>query len=269
MTWWWTRLSEPRSHDRKAPTRSLGSHAMVSRSSSIIRRRESPGSWRGTVVVLRSALIVNVTLTVYCGCTECARAELSRVGFRRSPPCDAEDPMGKKAKAPATKPAKAAAAKPAGAKPAATAKPATGRATAASAETASRQTKRPTKSGARPAQRIAKPASAAVAASEGEAVSAVAARLKNKAYLPELARLQIELVKLQEWIRHEGLRVVVVFEGRDAAGKGGVIKTITQSLNPRVCRVVALTAPTEREKTQWYFQRYVAHLPAAGGMVLS
>ncbi|HLQ48315.1 MAG TPA: hypothetical protein VK233_05030, partial [Candidatus Dormibacteraeota bacterium] len=92
--------------------------------------------------------------------------------------------------------------------------------------------------------------------------------LKNKAYLPELSRLQIELVKLQEWIRHEGLKVVVVFEGRDAAGKGGVIKTITQSLSPRVCRVVALTAPTEREKTQWYFQRYVAHLPAAGEMVL-
>ncbi len=92
--------------------------------------------------------------------------------------------------------------------------------------------------------------------------------LKNKVYLPELARLQIELVKLQEWIRHEGLKVVVVFEGRDAAGKGGVIKTITQSLSPRVCRVVALAAPTEREKTQWYFQRYVAHLPAAGEMVL-
>jgi polyphosphate kinase 2 len=92
--------------------------------------------------------------------------------------------------------------------------------------------------------------------------------LKNKDYLPELSRLQIELVKLQEWIRHEGLRVVVVFEGRDAAGKGGVIKTITASLSPRVCRVVALTAPTEREKTQWYFQRYVAHLPAAGEMVL-
>ena len=70
------------------------------------------------------------------------------------------------------------------------------------------------------------------------------AGLKNKVYLPELARLQIELVKLQEWIRHEGLKVVVVFEGRDAAGKGGVIKTITQSLSPRVCRVVALAAPT-------------------------
>jgi polyphosphate kinase 2 len=96
----------------------------------------------------------------------------------------------------------------------------------------------------------------------------VRAALKTKAYLPELGRLQVELVKLQEWIRHEGLKVVVVFEGRDAAGKGGVIKTITQSLNPRVCRVVALAAPTEREKTQWYFQRYVAHLPAAGEMVL-
>jgi polyphosphate kinase len=93
-------------------------------------------------------------------------------------------------------------------------------------------------------------------------------RFRNKAYLQELARLQLELVKLQEWIRQQGLRVVVVFEGRDAAGKGGVIKTITQSLNPRVCRVVALAAPTEREKTQWYFQRYAAELPGAGEMVL-
>ena len=92
--------------------------------------------------------------------------------------------------------------------------------------------------------------------------------LKNKDYLPELSRLQIELVKLQEWVREEKERVAVVFEGRDAAGKGGVIKTITASLSPRVCRVVALTAPTERERTQWYFQRYVAHLPAAGEMVL-
>ena len=75
-------------------------------------------------------------------------------------------------------------------------------------------------------------------------------------------------MKLQEWIRHEGLRVVVLFEGRDAAGKGGAIKRITETLNPRVCRVVALTTPTEREKTQWYFQRYVEHLPAAGEMVL-
>jgi polyphosphate kinase len=71
-------------------------------------------------------------------------------------------------------------------------------------------------------------------------------------------RLQVELVKLQEWIRHEGLRVVVLFEGRDAAGKGGAIKRIAESLNPRVCRIVALGTPTEREKTQWYFQRYVA-----------
>ncbi|MFZ0745167.1 MAG: polyphosphate kinase 2 [Terracidiphilus sp.] len=87
-------------------------------------------------------------------------------------------------------------------------------------------------------------------------------------YERELRRLQIDLVKLQEWIRHENLRVVVLFEGRDAAGKGGAIKRITESLNPRVCRVVALATPTEREKTQWYFQRYVAHLPAAGEMVL-
>lgn len=87
-------------------------------------------------------------------------------------------------------------------------------------------------------------------------------------YERELRRLQIELVKLQEWVRHESLRVVVLFEGRDAAGKGGAIKRITESLNPRVCRVVALGTPTEREKTQWYFQRYVAHLPAAGEIVL-
>jgi len=84
----------------------------------------------------------------------------------------------------------------------------------------------------------------------------------------ELRRLQIELVKLQEWVRFKNLKVVVIFEGRDAAGKGGVIKRITESLNPRVCRVVALPAPTEREKTQWYFQRYAAHLPAAGEIVL-
>jgi polyphosphate kinase 2 len=87
-------------------------------------------------------------------------------------------------------------------------------------------------------------------------------------YDAEMAHLQIELVKLQEWIRHERLRVVVLFEGRDAAGKGGAIKCITQSLNPRICRVVALGTPTEREKSQWYFQRYVAHLPAAGELVL-
>src|ERR1022692_1057006 len=93
-------------------------------------------------------------------------------------------------------------------------------------------------------------------------------KLKNKRYQKELKRLQTELVKLQEWIKHEGLKVVVLFEGRDAAGKGGTIKRIIQRMNPRICRVVALGTPTEREKTQWYFQRYVAHLPAAGEMVL-
>ena len=87
-------------------------------------------------------------------------------------------------------------------------------------------------------------------------------------YEKELYRLQTELVKLQGWVKQEGLRVVVVFEGRDAAGKGGVIKRITQHLNPRICKVVALGTPTEREKTQWYFQRYVPHLPAAGEIVL-
>ena len=94
------------------------------------------------------------------------------------------------------------------------------------------------------------------------------AGLSKKFYEQELAKLQIELVKLQEWIRARGLKVVIIFEGRDAAGKGGSINRITQSLNPRVARVVALPAPTEREKTQWYFQRYVPHLPAAGEMVL-
>ena len=93
-------------------------------------------------------------------------------------------------------------------------------------------------------------------------------KLPKKFYEQELRKLQIELVKLQEWIKHEKLRVVVIFEGRDAAGKGGVIKRITERLSPRVVRVVALPAPTEREKTQWYFQRYVAHLPAGGEMVL-
>ena len=93
-------------------------------------------------------------------------------------------------------------------------------------------------------------------------------RLKKKVYEAELSRLQVELVKWQEWVRHEGMRVVVLFEGRDAAGKGGIIKRITQYLNPRSCHVVALTKPTERERTQWYFQRYVAHLPAAGEITL-
>ena len=91
---------------------------------------------------------------------------------------------------------------------------------------------------------------------------------KDCKYTKELRRLQIEMVKLEEWVKHEGLRVVVLFEGRDAAGKGGAIKRITECLNPRICRIVALGTPTEREKGQWYFQRYVAHLPAAGEMVL-
>jgi polyphosphate kinase 2 len=93
-------------------------------------------------------------------------------------------------------------------------------------------------------------------------------KISNKFYLKKLRKLQIELVKLQEWIKFKGLKVIVIFEGRDAAGKGGVIKRITESLSPRIARVVALPAPTEREKTQWYFQRYVAHLPAAGELVL-
>jgi polyphosphate kinase 2 len=109
-------------------------------------------------------------------------------------------------------------------------------------------------------------------AKKGEAALApiVAAKptIKNKLYEKELAKLQIELVKLQEWVKNKGLKVVVLFEGRDAAGKGGVIKRISQSLNPRVCRVVALGTPTEKEKSQWYFQRYAPHLPAAGEMVL-
>jgi polyphosphate kinase 2 len=87
-------------------------------------------------------------------------------------------------------------------------------------------------------------------------------------YFKELFRLQRELVKLQDWVVNRRLKVVVIFEGRDSAGKGGVIKRITQRLNPRVCRVVALPAPSERERTQWYFKRYVAHLPAAGEIVL-
>jgi polyphosphate kinase 2 len=92
--------------------------------------------------------------------------------------------------------------------------------------------------------------------------------LSKKTYLRELKKLQVELVKLQAWIKQEDLKLVVIFEGRDAAGKGGTIKRVTESLNPRGCRVVALGTPTEREKTQWYFQRYVEHLPAAGEMVI-
>jgi len=104
--------------------------------------------------------------------------------------------------------------------------------------------------------------------SEAAAHQGLKVKLNKKFYEEELKKLQIELVKLQRWIKARGLKVVVIFEGRDAAGKGGVIKRITQTLNPRVCRVVALGVPTEREKTQWYFQRYITHLPAAGEIVL-
>jgi len=93
-------------------------------------------------------------------------------------------------------------------------------------------------------------------------------KISTRYYEKELAKLQVELVKFQEWTKHKNLKVVLIFEGRDAAGKGGTIKRITECLNPRICRVVALGVPTEKEKTQWYFQRYVAHLPAAGEMTI-
>jgi polyphosphate kinase len=96
----------------------------------------------------------------------------------------------------------------------------------------------------------------------------VGQKLPRKVYEKELLKLQVELVRMTEWVRREGARIVVIFEGRDAAGKGGVIKRITQHLSPRVARIVALPAPTEREQSEWYFQRYVAHLPAAGEIVL-
>ena len=99
--------------------------------------------------------------------------------------------------------------------------------------------------------------------SEGEGSS----KLSTIVYEQELARLQVELVKMQYWVKHTGTRIVILFEGRDAAGKGGTIKRITEQLNPRGCRVVALGTPSDREKTEWYFQRYVAHLPAAGEIV--
>jgi polyphosphate kinase 2 len=105
-------------------------------------------------------------------------------------------------------------------------------------------------------------------AATGDLVQKRREKLNTKQYETELARLQVELVKLQEWVKSRGLKVVCLFEGRDAAGKGGVIKRISETLNPRVCRICALGIPTEREKTQWYFQRYVAQLPAAGEWVL-
>ena len=92
--------------------------------------------------------------------------------------------------------------------------------------------------------------------------------LDRHTYFSELLRLQGELVRLQDWVNHHGLKMVILFEGRDSAGKGGAIKRITQRVNPRICRAVALPAPSDREKTQWYFQRYVPHLPAAGEIVL-
>ncbi len=101
-----------------------------------------------------------------------------------------------------------------------------------------------------------------------ESIYSKSGKLKKKVYEKALTRLQEELVKLQYWIKDQGLKVVVIFEGRDAAGKGGVITRITQRLNPRIVRVVALGTPTEREKNQWYFQRYVPHLPSAGEIVL-
>ena len=111
-------------------------------------------------------------------------------------------------------------------------------------------------------------APAAKTARSAEETPAATRKVDNAYYEKEMARLQVELVKQQEFIRAKGLKVVVIFEGRDAAGKGGAIQRITESLNPRAAQVVALPAPTERQKTQWYFQRYVAHLPAAGEMVL-
>jgi polyphosphate kinase len=99
--------------------------------------------------------------------------------------------------------------------------------------------------------------------SEGEGSS----KLSNTVYEKELGRLQVELVKMQYWVKHTGTRIVILFEGRDAAGKGGTIKRITEPLNPRGCRVVALATPSDREKTEWYFQRYVTHLPAGGEIV--
>jgi polyphosphate kinase len=109
---------------------------------------------------------------------------------------------------------------------------------------------------------------AKVKASKDGKVKSKVKRLPKKPYEAELYRLQAELVKVQEWVRAEGTRIVIIFEGRDAAGKGSTIKRVTQYLNPRVASIVALPAPTEREQTQWYFQRYVDHLPSGGHIVL-
>ena len=122
--------------------------------------------------------------------------------------------------------------------------------------------------GAKAGRASAAASTAAASRNAGAEATAPPKKIDNKRYEKELFRLQVELVTMVEWIKHQGLKVVVIFEGRDAAGKGGVIKRITQHLSPRICRVVALPAPTEREQTQWYFQRYVSHLPAAGEMTL-
>ncbi len=114
----------------------------------------------------------------------------------------------------------------------------------------------------KPAQK--KSAKAARPATEAEPPR----KLKREFYEAEIAKLQVELVKFQQWVKHTGMKIVILFEGRDAAGKGGTIKRVTESLNPRFCRVVALPAPTERDKGQWYFQRYVSHLPAAGEIAI-
>ncbi|MEB3982225.1 polyphosphate kinase 2 [Mycobacterium sp. 663a-19] len=111
-------------------------------------------------------------------------------------------------------------------------------------------------------------ASAKAKASKGKSGSRAVRKISNEVYQAELFRLQTEFVKLQEWVRHCGARVVVIFEGRDGAGKGGAIKRITEYLNPRVASIAALPSPSDRERGQWYFQRYIAHLPAKGEIVL-
>ena len=114
----------------------------------------------------------------------------------------------------------------------------------------------------------AKPVNAENMTKQGDIKVSYKEKLSNSDYEKHLDKLGLELVKLQEWVKLKKLRVVVIFEGRDAAGKGGVIKTIEQFMNPRVCKVVALGVPTEKEKTQWYFQRYVSELPSGGEMLL-
>ncbi len=105
-------------------------------------------------------------------------------------------------------------------------------------------------------------------ATDGDEAVASDGPLKRKAYEKELRKLHVELVKLQEWVRHEGKKICIVFEGRDGAGKGGTIKAITERVSPRIFRVVALPAPTEREKSQLYVQRYISHFPAAGEIII-